>query len=170
MSVRIILYVWSHLQRAECIQLCISIFVINHKTVNKKINHYIYQKNSFCVTYHDIISYPFINYREKEVVGYKYFMETPTSTTQRIEEDRVTYLNKGKLRSDGAVLWLINSRVKPKTCVRFSLWSLPSNKKASSLRHPWSNVYGWNNADKGVNRNDLLILFFFQTDVTSILC
>ncbi|XP_046568966.1 grainyhead-like protein 1 homolog isoform X2 [Haliotis rubra] len=33
---------------------------------------------------------------EKEIAGYKYFMETPTSTTQRIEEDRVTYLNKGQ--------------------------------------------------------------------------
>ncbi len=29
--------------------------------------------------------------------GYKYFLETNTSSSQRIEEDRITYLNKGSV-------------------------------------------------------------------------
>ncbi|GAB1599806.1 hypothetical protein Ahia01_000258000 [Argonauta hians] len=33
---------------------------------------------------------------ENDTSGYRYIMETPTSTTQRIEEDRITYLNKGQ--------------------------------------------------------------------------
>ena len=35
-------------------------------------------------------------FREVETTGYRYFLESPTSGTQRIEEDRMTYLNKGK--------------------------------------------------------------------------
>ncbi|KAL4236676.1 Grainyhead-like protein 2 [Mactra antiquata] len=33
---------------------------------------------------------------EKDPAGYKYYLECPISTTQRIEEDRITYLNKGQ--------------------------------------------------------------------------
>ncbi|XP_053393809.1 uncharacterized protein LOC123523670 isoform X2 [Mercenaria mercenaria] len=33
---------------------------------------------------------------EEDPAGYKYFLECPISTTQRIEEDRITYLNKGQ--------------------------------------------------------------------------
>ncbi|XP_041356573.1 grainyhead-like protein 1 homolog isoform X3 [Gigantopelta aegis] len=33
---------------------------------------------------------------EVETTGYRYFLESPTSGTQRIEEDRMTYLNKGQ--------------------------------------------------------------------------
>ncbi|XP_060551159.1 uncharacterized protein LOC132712748 isoform X2 [Ruditapes philippinarum] len=33
---------------------------------------------------------------EKDPAGYKYFLDCPISTTQRIEEDRITYLNKGQ--------------------------------------------------------------------------
>ena len=35
-------------------------------------------------------------YREVNTTGYQYFLESPISTTQRLEEDRVTYLNKSK--------------------------------------------------------------------------
>ncbi len=34
--------------------------------------------------------------REPDLSGYKYFMETNTSSSQRIEDDRITYLNKGR--------------------------------------------------------------------------
>ena len=34
--------------------------------------------------------------REPDLTGYKYYMETNTSSSQRIEDDRITYLNKGK--------------------------------------------------------------------------
>ncbi|KAL5016848.1 hypothetical protein ScPMuIL_006437 [Solemya velum] len=33
---------------------------------------------------------------EVDQSGYKYILESPTSTTQRIEEDKITYLNKGQ--------------------------------------------------------------------------
>ncbi len=38
--------------------------------------------------------------REKDITGYKCLLESPTSATQRIEEDRVTYLNKGNVHVD----------------------------------------------------------------------
>ena len=35
---------------------------------------------------------------EVDPTGYKYYLESPISTTQRIEEDRITYVNKGNIR------------------------------------------------------------------------
>ena len=35
-------------------------------------------------------------FREVDPTGYKYYLESPISTTQRIEEDRITYVNKGR--------------------------------------------------------------------------
>ncbi|KAL8574873.1 hypothetical protein ACOMHN_003433, partial [Nucella lapillus] len=39
---------------------------------------------------------PAIQKLEVNTTGYQYHMDTPTSTTQRLEEDRVTYLNKSQ--------------------------------------------------------------------------
>lgn len=38
-------------------------------------------------------------FREVDPAGYKYFLEAPISTTQKIEQDRMTYLNKGKTKA-----------------------------------------------------------------------
>ena len=35
-------------------------------------------------------------FSEKDMSGYRYFLETNNSTNQKIEEDRMTYLNKGQ--------------------------------------------------------------------------
>ena len=32
---------------------------------------------------------------EEDTSGYEFFMESPISTNQKIEDDRITYLNKG---------------------------------------------------------------------------
>ena len=34
--------------------------------------------------------------REDDLTGYSYFLESPISTSQRVDEDRMTYLNKGR--------------------------------------------------------------------------
>ncbi|KAL3869309.1 hypothetical protein ACJMK2_042003 [Sinanodonta woodiana] len=39
---------------------------------------------------------PVIPKLEVDPAGYKYFLESPISTTQRIDDDRITYLNKGQ--------------------------------------------------------------------------
>ncbi|XP_064606522.1 protein grainyhead-like isoform X2 [Liolophura sinensis] len=33
---------------------------------------------------------------ENDTTGYRYFLETPISTTQKLDEDKITYLNKGQ--------------------------------------------------------------------------
>ena len=44
-------------------------------------------------------------------IGFKYFLESPISTSQRREDDRVTYINKGQFY--GITLEYINDVDKP---------------------------------------------------------
>jgi transcription factor CP2-like protein len=44
-------------------------------------------------------------------VGFKYFLESPISTSQRREDDRVTYINKGQFY--GITLEYIHDADKP---------------------------------------------------------
>lgn len=46
-----------------------------------------------------ILKNKYLYFSEVNPTGYSYYLETPISTSVRIDEDRITYVNKGEKKT-----------------------------------------------------------------------